>query len=295
MKTATKLKTAIIILAAALLIAIVIIIVIVSRPGPVDPHEGQVYIDDGFDMVWITPLEGVAVNTISREDFRFVNGWPYYEGEDYETMRGIDVSEHQHEIDWAQVASAGIDFAMIRLGYRGYTQGGIFEDPYFKANVEGASENGIDVGVYFFSQAVTPEEALEEAEFVLERIKDYDISMPVVFDWEKIDGGDARTAGLDTEILDNCAIAFCEAVKSAGYEPCVYFNRYHGYYGFDISKLTDYKFWLAVPGSAPEFYYAFDMWQYTFTASIPGIEGETDMNLMFSPVVTETPAQEDGK
>lgn len=116
-----------------------------------------------------------------------LTGQPCYTGSDYEVRRGIDVSEHQLEIDWAQ-AAADIDFAFIRLGYRGYTEGGLFEDPYFKANIEGAIANGLDVGVYFFSQAVNVQEAIEEAEFVLERIREYDISLPVVFDWEKIEG-----------------------------------------------------------------------------------------------------------
>lgn len=282
MNTAIRYKTALVIALILILVlaAIIIVLVVKNRPEP-DPHEGQVYIDDGFGMVWMTPLEGVDVNPFVQADFRIVNGQPHYTGDDYEVRRGIDVSEHQYEIDWQQAAK-DLDFAIIRLGYRGYTEGGLFEDPYFQRNIEGALENGLDVGVYIFSQAINVQEAIEEAEFVLDRISGYEISLPIVFDWEKIDG-EARTTGLDTEILDQCAIAFCETIKNAGYEPCVYFNRYLGYYGFDLSKLTDYKFWLAVPGDFPDFYYAADMWQYTFSASIPGISGETDMNLMFTP------------
>ena len=290
MKTAVKYRIGlilIVILAAALAVMLMIFFL---KPQEVDPHEGQVYIDDGFGMVWMTPLEGVEPSVLGQSDFRIVNGQPYYTGSDYEVRRGIDVSEHQLEIDWAQ-AAADIDFAFIRLGYRGYTEGGLFEDPYFKANIEGAIANGLDVGVYFFSQAVNVQEAIEEAEFVLERIREYDISLPVVFDWEKIEG-EARTTGLDTKVLDDCALAFCETIKNAGYEPCVYFNRHLGYYGFDLSKLTDYKFWVAVPGDFPDFYYASDIWQYTFTASIPGISTETDMNLMFTPIAPASPSPE---
>ena len=109
-----------------------------------------------------------------------------------------------------------------------------------------------------------------------------------MFDWEKIEGGGARTDGLDPTTLTECAVAFCETVKNAGFEPGVYFNRYLGYYGFDLSRLTDYPFWVAVPGDFPDFYYASDFWQYSFSGSVPGIPTETDMNLMFIPKVTET-------
>ena len=164
------------------------------------------------------------------------------------------------------MAGANIDFAYIRLGYRGYTEGGLFEDPYFKRNVEGALKNDLEAGVYFFSQAISVEEAVEEANFVLDRIGKYNITLPIVFDWEKIEG-EGRANNLDPAVLTDCAIAFCDTVKAAGYDAAVYFNRYLGYYAYDLSKLTDYKFWLAVPGDFPDFYYATDIWQYTFTAT----------------------------
>ncbi|MEA5152670.1 MAG: glycoside hydrolase family 25 protein [Oscillospiraceae bacterium] len=289
MKTAVRYKALVILVITIVLAVAAALLINALRTGEADPHEGQVYINDGFGMVWMTPLEGVDVNTLGQADFRIINGQPYYSGSDFEVQRGIDVSEHQLEIDWAQVASADVDFAFIRLGYRGYTEGGLFEDAFFQANMKGAIENGLKVGVYFFSQATSVEEATEEAEYVLERIADYDVSLPVVFDWEKIEGGGARTDGLDTAVLDDCALAFCETVKAAGYEPCIYFNRHLGYYGFDLSKLTAYKFWAAVPGDFLDFYYACDMWQYSFTGSVPGISTETDMNLIFTPVAPPTP------
>lgn len=288
MRTKTRSKLGLIIALILIVVAAVVVMIAVNKkPEPVDPHEGQVYINDGFGMVWMTPLEGVDVNPIAQSDIRTVNGKPEYVGTAYETRRGVDVSEHQHEIDWQQVAQSGVDFAYIRLGYRGYTEGGMFEDPFFKANIEGALANGLDVGVYFFSQAISTAEALEEARFVLERLEGYNITLPVMYDWEKIDGGGARTDNLANETLDNCAIAFCEAVKAAGYTPGVYFNRHLGYYGFDLSKLTDYEFWLAVPGEFPDFYYRTDIWQYSFEDTVPGISTPADMNMMFIPIVTE--------
>ena len=289
MKTAVKYRLILIAIAVLVLAAAVVIVALSLRPEPVDPHEGQVYIYDGFDWIWMTPLPGVVANSLTAEDFSDRSGCPTYTGSDYQVLRGIDVSEHQHEIDWAQVAASGVDYAYVRLGYRGYTEGGLFEDPYFRANVEGALANGLQVSVYFFSQAISVQEAIEEAEYVLARIRDYNITLPVVYDWEKINGETAaRTDNLDFSILNDCAVAFCDTVKNAGYEPAIYFNRHLGYYGYDLSRMTDYDFWFALPESSfPNFYYAVDMWQYSFTEQVPGITGETDMNLMFIPLETD--------
>ena len=288
MKTAVKYRLILIAIAVLVLAAAVVIVALSLRPEPVDPHEGQVYIYDGFDWIWMTPLPGVEANSLTAEDFSDRSGCTTYTGSDYQVLRGIDVSEHQHEIDWAQVAASGVDYAYVRLGYRGYTKGGLFEDPYFRANVEGALANGLQVSVYFFSQAISVQEAIEEAEYVLARIRDYNITLPVVYDWEKINGETAaRTDNLDFSILNDCAVAFCDTVKNAGYEPAIYFNRHLGYYGYDLSRMTDYDFWFALPESSfPNFYYAVDMWQYSFTEQVPGIAEPTDMNLMFIPLET---------
>ena len=288
MKTAVKYRLILIAIAVLVLAAAVVIVALSLRPEPVDPHEGQVYIYDGFDWIWMTPLPGVEANSLTAEDFSDRSGCPTYTGSDYQVLRGIDVSEHQHEIDWAQVAASGVDYAYVRLGYRGYTEGGLFEDPYFRANVEGALANGLQVSVYFFSQAISVQEAIEEAEYVLARIRDYNITLPVVYDWEKINGETAaRTDNLDFSILNDCAVAFCDTVKNAGYEPAIYFNRHLGYYGYDLSRMTDYDFWFALPESSfPNFYYDVDMWQYSFTEQVPGIAEPTDMNLMFIPLET---------
>ena len=286
MKKTRKSKVLPVFLVLAVLLIAVIALAFFSRSEPpVDPHEGQVYINDGFGMVWMTPLEGVDVNDIAQGEIVKYNGVPKYVGDAYTTLRGVDVSEHQYEIDWKAVADSGVDFAYIRIGYRGYTKGGLFEDPYFKANIEGAKANGLKAGVYFFSQAITVTEAIEEAEYVVKLLGDYTVDLPIIYDWEKMEeaGADARTYQLDKDILDACAVAFCETIKNAGYEPGVYFNRYIGYYGYDLSRLTAYKFWLAVPGDFPDFYYAADIWQYSFEETVPGISTPTDMNLMFIP------------
>ena len=248
----------------------------------IDPHEGQVLVNDGFNDVWITPIEGVEVSGLKKEDFDTYDGKIVYTGEDYDTVLGVDVSEHQWEIDWERVAASGVRFAYIRSGYRGYTQGGLFEDPWFRANAENARKAGLDVGVYFYSQAVNVAEAIEEAKYVLEQIEGYEITLPVMYDWEKLeDTPDARTNELDPSIIGDCGVAFCETIRAAGYEAGIYFNRQLGYYSFDLGRLKDCKLWLAEPGDYPSFYYAGNIWQYTHEGEVPGIEGPVDLNLMF--------------
>ena len=296
MRTARRNKTALI-LVTVILAALVAALVIglLSKKEPEDPHKGQVYIYDGFDWIWMTPLEGVPANELTEESFSSNDGRIEYTGTDYDVLRGVDVSEHQLDIDWKQVAASGVDYAYIRVGWRGYTEGGLFEDAYFARNIQGALDAGLHVGVYMFSQAVTVQEAIEEADFVLERIGKYNVTLPVVFDWEKIEAAEARSHGLTMELRTDCARAFCETVKSAGYVPCVYFNRNLGYYGYDLTRLTDYEFWFSLPESGfPNFYYACDMWQYSFTETVPGIAEPTDMNLWFiaKPKVSPSPDAE---
>ena len=296
MRTARRNKTALI-LVTVILAALVAALVIglLSKKEPEDPHKGQVYIYDGFDWIWMTPLEGVPANELTEESFSSNDGRIEYTGTDYDVLRGVDVSEHQLDIDWKQVAASGVDYAYIRVGWRGYTEGGLFEDAYFERNIQGALDAGLHVGVYMFSQAVTVQEAIEEADFVLERIWKYNVTLPVVFDWENIEAAEARSHGLTMELRTDCARAFCETVKSAGYVPCVYFNRNLGYYGYDLTRLTDYEFWFSLPESGfPNFYYACDMWQYSFTETVPGIAEPTDMNLWFiaKPKVSPSPDAE---
>ena len=216
-------------------------------------------------------------------------GWIQYTKDGISADRGVDVSFYQGEIDWPTVAASGVDFAMIRVGYRGYSQGSLQLDERFQANLEGALNAGLEVGVYFFSQATTVAEAEEEADFVLEAIRGYPIHYPVVFDWEFITTDDARTDGMDGVGITQCAAAFCELVSLAGYTPMVYFNQDMGYLVYQLDQLDDYPFWLAEYGSHPDFYYNFELWQYTHTGTVPGIEGNVDLNLAFWDFQTSQP------
>ena len=139
-------------------------------------------------------------------------------------------------------------------------------DQTFERNIQGASDAGLEMGVYFFSQAITPEEAEAEAAYIINALEGCDITYPVAFDWEPIapDKG-ARTNELDGETLTRCASAFCKKIQEAGYTPAVYFNQSLGYLRYDLRELTDYCLWLAEYDTKPDFYYHFDLWQYSHT------------------------------
>lgn len=198
------------------------------------------------------------------------------------TMPGIDVSYYQGEIDWEKVKASGIEFAIIRLGYRGYgAEGKLMEDKMAYENLEGALDAGLKVGVYFFSQATNVEEALEEADYVLERIEKYELTMPVIYDWEFV-SDEARTAKMDPRTLTDCYLAFCGKVEEAGYTPMVYFNTHMSRTMLYLTELEQYPFWLALYSDRMTFPYRIEMWQYTDSGRVPGIEGNVDVNLMFT-------------
>ena len=222
----------------------------------------------------------VAENSYDPAGFYEEGGFKRYKSADTIASVGVDVSSHQQDIDWELVAANGVEFAMIRVGYRGYTEGEIQPDDYFTQNIEGALAAGLDVGVYFFSQALDEKEAIDEANFVLESIKDYPLSYPVIFDWEDIQA-DARTDGMDSVQLTKNALAFCSAIEKAGYRAGVYFNQRFGYEEFDLESLQDYVFWLAEYNETPSFSYHFQLWQYCNDGRVDGIQTDVDLNLAF--------------
>ena len=225
------------------------------------------------------PTEPPERNPYGKLDFQ-------YDG-DYlsclrtETVPGIDVSAFQGEVDWEQVAASGIEFAIIRLGYRGYGKAGtLVEDEYARQNLAGATAAGLDVGVYFFSQAVSTEEVAEEVDFMLQILGDYELTMPVVFDWEYV-SDTARTANVDKRTLTDCALEFCRLVEARGYQPMVYFNSYQSRHMMHLKELESYPFWLAFYSDRMTYPYKIDMWQYTCTGKVPGIQGDVDINVRF--------------
>ena len=218
-------------------------------------------------------------NPYDKFDFQY-DGW-FLKSTAVDCLSGIDVSAYQGDIDWEQVADAGVDFAIIRLGYRGYESGKLVEDKFARQNLEGAAEAGIQLGVYFFSQALNPNEAREEARFVLDMIDPYEIAMPVVFDWEHVNSETARTNGMNPYAATDCAQAFLEVIDEAGYWPMMYFNTFQAKKLFYLDQLMEYDFWLALYSDRMSFPYKVDMWQYTCTGQVPGIRGNVDINLYF--------------
>lgn len=223
------------------------------------------------------PRETAPLNTYAPEDFYLENGFLRY-GTD--SLVGVDVSTHQGLIDWQTVKDAGVEFAIIRAGYRGTTQGLLYEDELFRDNLDGAKEAGLLVGVYFFSQAANGEEAVEEAEFVCALLDDAKLDLPVYYDWEEV-SGQSRIPGAAEIPMTECAVAFCEAVKAHGYEAGVYFNQTYGYDHLDLLALQDYSLWLAEYGNTPTFDYHFHCLQYTDSGVVDGIETEVDLNVFF--------------
>ena len=272
--------------ALALSAAMLLTLAACGEPEP-DPHEGMAYVNTGANWEWIYPAEGVAVSDFTQDDFTTnADGLPEYTGDAYDTRLGVDVSFYQGEIDWEAVAADGVEFAMIRCGYRGSESGTIVVDEQFENNINGALAAGLDVGVYFFSQSTGAIEAAEEANFVLDLISGYDITMPVAFDWEPLEG--SRAEDIDRSELTASAVVFCEMVKDAGYTPCVYLYRYTGYYEYMMERLADYELWVGALGSWPDFYYRHMLWQFSMTGRVDGIDADVDLDYQFIPRPADT-------
>ena len=203
-----------------------------------------------------------------------------YDDGEYTSRFGIDVSHHQGDIDWEKVRAEGVTFAFIRIGYRGYgEEGKICPDTRALETIKEAQAQGIDVGVYFFSQAVSEAEALEEAEFVLSSLENIDLQLPVVYDPESILDDEARTDNVTGEQFTKNTRVFCGAVREAGYEPMIYSNMLWEAYEFDLAQLSDLDIWYADYEEEPQTPYHFTFWQYSNEGTIDGIEGAVDLNL----------------
>ena len=218
-------------------------------------------------------------NPYSDEDFILEDGFMQLVGKD--TITGIDVSYYQKEIDWQQVKDFGIQFVIIRLGCRGYETGNLIVDKKVYEYLEGARSVGLKIGAYFYSQAINRAEAVEEALFCLDILDGFQLDMPVVYDWEYV-SKEARTANMTGQTLMGCTIAFCGTIKAGGYQPMVYFNPHMEKVYLDLAVLQKkgYPFWLAHYTDTMTFPYRVQMWQYSYTGNVPGIEGGVDLNII---------------
>lgn len=219
-------------------------------------------------------------DNLKNEQGRF----SYYEEGNLVSQTAVDVSDLQGKIDWERVSEDGIDFAMIRLGRRGYTEGNIYLDNYYYENVSGVQSEGMPFGVYFFSQAITEDEAIEEANFVIKHLSGSGISYPVVFDHEPVESADGRANNLSKNELTHITKAFCQKIEDAGYTPMIYGNA------FDMERLNlnDLKgidVWYAeYESSQPTGQFDFAMWQYSSTANVSGINTQADLSILFKPL-----------
>ena len=251
--------------------------------------------------------QDVRPNALGPGDFRWENGRLVCTNPNFTARFGIDVSKYQcyenvlndkgeivdtvHKpINWEAVAADGVEFAMVRVGSRGTSKGLLYTDTNYAENIDGAMAAGIDTGVYFFSQAITVEEAIEEADFVIELLDGHPISGPVAFDWEMKDSS-YRVYGTPPEVVTACAKAFCERIEEAGYEAMIYFSKYVGYKKLDLSTLREYPIWYPEYRTTenteamlyPSFYYQVDDGHYSDRLTVDGISGPVDGNLWLSP------------
>lgn len=248
------------------------------------PDSGRYYFFD------ISPT--LTKNTYKTENFTFPvynEETKEYEGEasyqengEVVSHKGIDVSKFQGDINWNKVAGDGVEYAYIRLGYRGYESGKIVTDEKYEDNISGCNKAGIDTGVYFFTEAKTKAEGIEEAEYVLDEIEGYRIDLPIVIDVEQsASTAKSRTKDLTAEERTEVVIAFCERIKEAGYEPMIYGNLKSLMLMLDMEKLEDYDKWFAYYHYPVIFPYKYRIWQYSASGSVNGIKGDADLNIAF--------------
>lgn len=244
--------------------------------------ENLIYADKD-EYVFAPVLDGVkkhnylAENLVSTDDGEMqyiVNG-------EVVSHKGIDVSKYQGSIDWAQVASDGVEYAFVRLGLRGYGSGKLALDEYYEQNMRGADNAGIKTGVYFFTQAVTVDEAVEEAEYVLQNIADHNVSYPIVFDVEMIANDDGRANDLSQKERTDITIAFCDKIRAAGYTPMIYGNVKCFTKLLDMTRLNDYEKWYAFYDDYMYMPYDVGIWQYTEKGKVAGIDANVDLNISY--------------
>lgn len=216
-------------------------------------------------------------NPYDRYDFQY-NRHNYLLLQNVDSSPGVDVSAYQGDVDWEKVAASGIEFAIIRLGYRGYGSGKLVKDEKAAQNLRGARDAGLKVGAYFFSQALTIKEVDQEIQFMLGVLGETYLDMPLVLDWE-IPAADARTANMDARTLTDLQLHFCEKVSEIGYKPMIYFNWHQSENLYYLSELEEYPFWLALYQDRMTYPWRVEMWQYTCTGRVPGIYGDVDINV----------------
>ena len=245
-------------------------------PMAVHQHSGQEEV-----LPTIEPIIEPEKNPYGPMDFQ-------YDRQNYlyclrqDSYPGVDVSAFQGDIDWVKVKQSGIRFAILRVGYRGYESGKLVEDEYIRQNLENTAAAGMPIGAYFFSQALTIKEVDEEIAFMLNILGDRKLEMPIVLDWE-IPTANARTAQMDARTLTALQEYFCKTMAEKGYTPMIYFNWHQSNTLLYLNELEAYPFWLALYQDRMTYPYHVEMWQYTASGRVPGIQGDVDINVYMPP------------
>lgn len=253
---------------------------ILEDPSEDGKHTKITYADGTEEWVLISPY-------LTKNTYDFTNLvsqsniMKYYENGKKVSFLGVDISKYQDFVNFNSLKSEGVDYVMLRVGARGYSTGQITLDENFHDNMLMAKEAGLDVGVYFYSQAITEEEAIEEANFVLENIKDYEIDYPIAFRMENVSNDKARIDALGKNDKTTMARAFLNTIKDAGYVPMVFGTKEWLIKEVDLSKLSEYDIWLSQNSDIPDYPYRFSMWQYSNTGDMAGISGYADMSITF--------------
>ena len=232
------------------------------------------------------PQEIIEENepVIDYSKIEVISGKYYYEDDNFSSSFGIDVSEFQDDIDWKKVKEDGVEFVYLRIGRRGATTGLIYEDGKFLQNYEGVKQNGLKLGVYFFSQAKDEAEALEEAAWVKEHLKGKQIDLPIVYDCEEVilEDEPSRLDGIEKEQHTKNTIAFLEDMKKSGYDVMVYTYLYWADTYYDMEQISKYPIWFAqYDTEVPKLDWPISIWQYSNQGTINGINEPTDLNIMF--------------
>ncbi len=251
---------------------------------PYYPDDIVVVSDGRFHFVPVN--KSLKLNQLDVANLRILETGEYQYLTDGQVTshKGIDVSSHQGDIDWNLVAQDGVEFAIIRLGYRGYgKEGNLMEDTKFDVNIQGARAAGIKVGVYIFSQAINDEEVLAEASLVLNKIAPYQLDCPVVYDVERT-SADGRMNNISVEERTHLTRLFCQTIENAGYTPMIYHNTQMGALMIDVAALEDYDKWYASYSDQMFYPYEYKIWQYSDKGRIQGINTDVDLNICFEPI-----------